>query len=135
MTNSFIIIVGCSKRKKNYSCKAKEMYSESPLFRKTITYIEKNYECGYSIISAKYGIISANQIIDPYDSFINNDISELLIENIKNSIFPFKKVIAFCGSKYVKLIRKTCPEVCIVEPLKGMGIGKRLKFLDEVNCQ
>ena len=135
MTDNFVIIVGCSKRKKSYTCPAEEMYSESQLFSKTIKYIKNNYNCSYKILSAKYGIISPDTIIEPYDVTINSPLSIDMLYKIRSSLDSYDKVIALCGSGYVKIIRGVLPTMCIVEPMKGLGIGKRLQYLNGVNRQ
>ena len=131
-----IIVVGCTKKKKSYPCKASEMYSESVLFTKIIGYIESYYSYEYRILSAKYGIITPDTEIEPYDICMkdvhrcNREYSEM-IKNIKLHLGSYDKIIAFCGQDYVKMLRIALPDKCIIEPLKGMGIGQRLQFLKE----
>lgn len=60
-------VVTCSKQKKTYSCPAKEMYSDSYLFRLLSKYCEKNYD-EYVILSSKYGCIKPNKVIEPYEN-------------------------------------------------------------------
>lgn len=135
MIHSFVIVVGCTKKKKEYRCKAEEMYSESTLFNKTVFYIKTNYDTPFVILSAKYGIISQETIISPYDTTITNCDDRFIRQNIRENLSRYNKIIAFCGSGYVNALRKALPTTCIVEPLRGLGIGKRLKFLSEVNQQ
>jgi len=61
-----LAIITCKATKKAYSCKAEEMYSDSPQFNHQVPFIESYYN-DYKIISAKYGILDRDTIIDPYD--------------------------------------------------------------------
>ena len=129
-----MIVVSCSNKKKSYNCQAQEMYSESILFRKTKDYIIKNYGGRYVILSSKYGIILPNKEIEPYDLFIKDidkEHKKRLIYNIYFNLLPFKELIVFGGKEYVNIIKQACPKLKIIEPLKGLGIGKRLQFLSE----
>lgn len=131
-----IIVVGCTKKKKPYPCIASEMYSESVLFSKTVAYIESYYKSEYVILSAKYGIIKPTVIINPYDS-TTSDIFRCtgqyswMRKDVARELFDYDKIIAFCGQDYIKMLRIALPNKCIIEPLKGMGIGQRLQFLTE----
>jgi len=49
-------LISCTKRKKDFPCKASEMYSASDLFRKAYAYCYKNYD-NVAILSAKYGLL------------------------------------------------------------------------------
>jgi hypothetical protein len=130
-----IVVVGCTKTKKAYRCKASEMYSESTLFQKTIRYINSYYYLPYVILSAKYGIITPETVIDPYDVSItgvskNTEDYNKILWDVAAKLGDYDKIIALCGSPYVNTISKVCVGKVIVEPMKGMGIGQRLQFLD-----
>jgi len=133
-----IIVVSCSNKKKNYICSAEEMYSESVLFRKTIHYIKCFYALPYVILSSKYGIIKPENVIEPYDKYIKNCNEkelEFLNVNIYYHLSPFQKIIVYGGKEYVNLIKESVEEnTIVIEPLKGLGIGRRLKYLGDLPC-
>jgi hypothetical protein len=133
--NAFVIVVGCTKSKMGYACPAEEMYSKSHLFKKTVVFIKSNYYTEYLILSAKYGIISPSDIIEPYEVKMGSVIPTEILVSIRTNLSDYNKIIAFCGSNYVNAMRKAFPTKCIVEPLRGLGIGKRLQFLNEVYQQ
>ena len=61
---------------KKYKCKASELYSKSPRFALAYEYAKKNSDEVY-ILSAKYGLISENGIIESYnDTLRDKSISE-----------------------------------------------------------
>ena len=71
-------LISCTKAKQTYLCKAREMYSASDLFRKAYKYCTANYT-RVAILSAKYGLLLPNDIIDPYNLTLN----EMSTEEVK----------------------------------------------------
>lgn len=69
MLANTLAVVNCKKSKQNYMCGAAEMYSASPMFRAMIAFIEKYYPA-YVILSAKYGVVTPDQVIEPYSLMI-----------------------------------------------------------------
>ena len=65
--NAFI---SCCKQKKSYACPAKELYT-STLFNLQYTYAEYRADHIY-ILSAKYGLLLPEQIIEPYELKLSN---------------------------------------------------------------
>ena len=61
-----IAILGCKSQKQDYECPAEEMYSKSYIFSKQLEIVNKNYD-KYYILSSKYGLITPDTIIEPYD--------------------------------------------------------------------
>ena len=62
-----IAIINCKAKKQKYSCKAEEMYDISFQFRHQVKFI-KEYYGDYLILSSKYGLITPDTIIDPYET-------------------------------------------------------------------
>lgn len=60
-----IALIGCGKLKAPSACAAKDLYT-GPLFRTARTYAEKNCD-GWLILSAKYGLLEPDRIIEPYE--------------------------------------------------------------------
>ena len=131
-----IVLISCVSKKLNRKAKAKDLYI-SPLFRYNLTYANSLNPDKIFILSAKYGLINLDEEIKPYDLTLNKmsqkEIklwAEKVIEELKRaSNLQADKFIFLAGEKYrrdlVPLIRNH--EV----PLKGLGIGKQLKFLKE----
>ena len=74
-----IVLVGCSKRKASEAAPAALLYN-SPLFKKAIAYAKYLQFVGQAahvlILSAKYGAVRPDQILDPYNLDIGS-LSEL----------------------------------------------------------
>lgn len=66
-----IALISCTKSKKDYACIASEMYSESTTFKYSYKYAELIADKIY-ILSAKYGLLETNKVIEPYDLTLNN---------------------------------------------------------------
>lgn len=69
-----IALISCTKRKKAYRCKAGEMYTESP-------WLKLDYELAtfvadrIYILSAKHGLLPAEQEIEPYNEALHDKSS------------------------------------------------------------
>ena len=70
-----IALLSCTSKKKNYSCKASELYSESQNFVYAYAYAKKNCEKIF-ILSAKHGLIHEDEIIEPYNMTLNDQSKE-----------------------------------------------------------
>lgn len=131
-----IAVIGCSKLKLRGEHKAQILYSKSSLFKKSLEYCKfKNFD-KIVILSAKYGILNLDELIVDYNETIRDKSKQLLLEWATNTVnklktFHIKEVYFFCGSSYIKPISKMLinNNFIIYEPLKGLGIGKRLQFL------
>lgn len=61
-----VALISCTKRKLDYACRAKDLYSKSNLFRHSYRYATIITDKIY-ILSAKHGLVDENTIIEPYD--------------------------------------------------------------------
>lgn len=129
-----IALISCSKEKRPYPCTASELYSASTLFSLSYQYAKKNTERIY-ILSAKYGLVPDDKVIEPYDQTLNDMTRGQQLEwarkvllalshecNIENNTF-----ILLAGSHYCRDIQNHLP-YCVL-PLAGMRMGERMAFL------
>ena len=117
--------------------KAKDLYI-STLFKKTIRFIENdNRFTNWYILSAKYGLIDKNEIIQAYDmtllNFSNKELeiwsNSILIEIMKRKLDDLH---FFCGEKYHNQYLLQLLELNGIKytlPMKGLSLGKRLQYL------
>lgn len=121
-----IALISCSKEKRPYPCTASELYSASTLFSLSYQYAKKNTERIY-ILSAKYGLVPDDKVIEPYDQTLNDMTRGQQLEwarkvllalshecNIENNTF-----ILLAGSHYCRDIQNHLP-YCVL-PLAGCG--------------
>jgi hypothetical protein len=66
-----IILISCVKKKLPHRAKAQDLYI-STLFRLNLDYARSLKPDAIYILSAKYGLVSLDQAIDPYDITLNN---------------------------------------------------------------
>lgn len=128
-----VALVSCTKLKQNNAYQAKDMYLPSQLFKKARYYIENNYSNWY-ILSAKYGLLHIDQIIEPYDMTLNtmkaNEIktwSENIFKQLPDNI---THVDFYAGEKYRKYLIPLLEErnISYSIPLKGLGIGQQMQW-------
>ena len=131
-------LVSCSKSKRNYSCKACEMYSPSTLFKKAYQYAIKNYDV-VTILSAKYGLLLPDDEIEPYDLTLKT-MSTLQRKEWANKVFKQMKnrldlgntrsAHFHTGREYREHLiprLKSTGITCIV-PLEGLFFGQQLAW-------
>lgn len=130
-----IALISCASKKLPYKTRAKELYA-SPLFKLALKYAESLADKIF-ILSAKYGLLDLEEEIEPYNQTLNKMpdseikkwaeavVSQLsIISNLQEDEFIF-----LAGEKYRKYLLPHIKNYKI--PLKGMGIGKQLKYLKE----
>lgn len=130
-----IALVSCSKNKRNSTCAAAEMYSESTLFTKATSYIKnQNYEKWF-ILSALHGLLEPEQQIEPYDVTLNNMSGSEIKQwasKVKQQLQQYNIDIVdfYAGDKYRKYLIPLLEQEGIKSnvPLRGMGIGQQLQF-------
>lgn len=130
-----IILISCCKQKAKERCKAKNMYI-SPLFKLSWKYA-KQFDSDIYILSAKYGLLNPETIIEPYDLTLKKfskdeqiKWSSDIVEKLKNICsLENDKFIILAGNTYIEYI---LPFIKNYElPMIGLGLGKRLKWLNK----
>lgn len=124
-------LVACTKQKQPYACAAREMYLPSTLFRKASAYCSREYDRWY-ILSAKYGLLSPDDIIEPYDQTLktmSRAEREEWGQQVSSQLAKLgdHQYFAHAGSAYLRPLSG----VNIVNVLAGLRIGKRLRWYDE----
>ena len=135
--NKKLYLISCSKTGSNKTTKAKDMYI-SELFRKSYAYA-KNRNGDIFVLSAKYGLLDENDVIEPYDETMNEKgkakrvaWSESVAREIVKKYSPCVIVI-LAGKSYYQYLKPMMESngYTVELPLDGMGIGQRLKYLKE----
>jgi len=132
-----VVLISCASRKLSVRAKAQDLYV-STLFKLNLKYAQKLEPDNIFILSAKHGLLSLAEEIEPYELTLNNmyaneikqwadqvlkQISE--IYSIEETIFIF-----LAGEKYRKYLLPHLKNIQI--PLEGLGIGKQLQKLKEL---
>ena len=86
------------------------------------------------ILSAKYGLLSETDIVEPYDlSLFDLSRQDRIqwgreVTDKLTAINP-NTVTLLCGNEYSRYLDLS--KFTVLNPLKGLGIGKRIQFLSE----
>lgn len=133
MTRPVAALISCVSKKQNKPCSAIDLYT-SPLFKKSVKFANK-YGLSIYILSAKYYLVRSDRIIAPYDLTLNSmsrseldQWAKVTAEQIKTE-FNNGTLLVLAGSKYLSFTKYT--DNPIIDPLKNLGIGKRLQYLDK----
>ena len=131
-------LISCSKSKGGHSDFARNMYV-SPLYRKSVM-VAEGWGLSFSILSAKYGLIDPEEIIEPYDLTLKGAPKQFKSEwarkvdaQIRSSIDPNKQLIVLAGDDYyVPLIEAGAGRpLNFFAPMRGLSLGNRLVFLNQ----
>ena len=126
-------LISCVKTKCKYRTEAKNMYL-SPLFKGYYNIAKRNCDLIY-ILSAKYGLLKENDIIEPYEESLNNKTeyqrklwSYNVFREIEKNIKKDDIIYWYAGMNYKKYLSKILINKQI-HYSKNLGIGKILKKL------
>lgn len=131
------VFIGCADSKKNYQCKAEELYSESAIFRKSLAYARKLVDDkDIYIISAKHHVVNLSDILKPYSVTLKNMsvdqrkawAEEVLAEFKKRHISPDHKALFLCGEYYYGDLKDYFRES--ETPWKGRWFAEIMTYLD-----
>ena len=139
-----IAIIGCSKSKQNYSCRADEMYTGT-IFKKSYD-VAKQITNNIYILSAKYGLLRPDTVINTYDLALLSNVFDYSIPNpltrksygkhrrLRNKIIGNRlldtlnkqnitnkgcKTYTFISEYYIRVLEKNV----LIEPYKNMTLG------------
>ncbi len=151
-----IALVGCGKSKLDHAAEAQDLYT-GPLFQKAKAFAQVDADAWY-ILSARHCTVRPTKVLEPYEYRLDsktqqerylwgvvarNDLSRYLVDDghmrlVKSPtgflIFPPDEpvtLVMLAGQAYVDpLVAQLAGKPFhIEEPMKGMGIGDRLKWL------
>ena len=131
-----IVLISCVSKKLNHKSKARNLYI-SPLFRKNLQYARLLNPDRIFILSAKYGLISLDREIEPYDKTLNKMSSDEIKMWANNILKELKKVVDLDNDEFILLAGKNYRKFLLSHikiykiPLKGLSIGKQLKWLND----
>ena len=132
-----LCLVSCVAQKLPRAAPAKDLYT-STLFRKMRGFVEAR-SWPWLILSAKYGILPPEQVIEPYEKTLNTrgvaerrDWAEGCLRALGPRLAGFQSVAFLAGEKYreflVPALRDRGIEVHV--PMAGLRIGEQFAWLD-----
>ena len=127
-----IVFVGCGAAKRKRACKAEDMYTGS-YFKQCITYAKTlTKDNNIYILSAKYGVLPLNKVINPYNKTLNtmskdeiNEWANMVITQLQElHITPDMPVTFICGKNYYQPLTNYFTNITTPLPEGGMGYQK-----------
>ena len=131
-----IVLISCVSKKTSYKTKAKDLYI-SLLFKLSLKYAKSLRPDKIFILSAEHGLLDLETEVEPYDKTLNlmplKDIKRWAdnVINQLNKVTNLEKdeIVFLAGENYRKYLIPYISNYKI--PLKGLSIGKQLKYLKE----
>lgn len=125
-----MILIQCTKSKRDEAAKAKYLYDESRYFNAMRDYAEATGEMWF-ILSAKHGLLDPETVIEPYNEF---GLSEKQAKEIAEEVAQEADYVELIGGK--EYSNQLTPEleqrgVEVKELCRGDRIGTRVQKLQE----
>ncbi len=134
--SNFHALISCSKTKSGHRDTARNMYA-SPLYRKSVLLAE-SWGLTFSILSAKYGLLHPDQVIEPYDLTLKGATKQAKREwamKVDSQIRAAtdRKLVILAGDDYFSPLLEAGQKqpLSYLAPMQGLSLGNRLAFLNE----
>jgi hypothetical protein len=131
-----IALISCTKEKLGHAAPAGELYT-SQLFRKSLSYARSLQVDRVFVLSAKHGLVPLERVLEPYDeSLLTKRAAErwrwatMVLDQMHDAGLDGARFILLAGRRYTENL---VPYITSEDPLKGLGMGQRLRFLTERN--
>ncbi|MBE6908982.1 MAG: hypothetical protein E7474_05190 [Ruminococcaceae bacterium] len=132
-----VALISCTKEKMPCRCMARELYSPSTLFSLSYQYARQHADKIY-ILSAKYGLLAEDAIVEPYDLTLKTMSRE---ERIQWTYRVYDQLKANCsvnedtfmilaGRSYYEFLLPMLPNATL--PLGSLPMGKRIAYLNDL---
>jgi hypothetical protein len=131
-------LISCSKSKGTHRDIASNLYV-SPLYRKSVL-IARAWGLKFSILSAKYGLLDPESMIEPYDLTLKGASKQFKDEwayrvdsQIRCTIDKRISLIVLAGDDYYAPLTAAgaVNPLNFFAPMRGLSLGNRLAFLNE----
>jgi hypothetical protein len=132
----WVILVSCAATKFDRPAPAADLYT-SPLFIKARNYAEASGHPWF-ILSARHGLVEPGTVLEPYDTTLtelNPDERSAWAGRVTRALYHrgfggWGVFEVHAGDAYVRPLRVALGPIAldIIEPLAGLGIGRRLQW-------
>lgn len=131
-----LVLVSCVGQKRNELAPARDLY-RSAWFTKARAYVEKRH-ADWRIISALYGLVVPDAVIEPYERTLNKlgvverrEWAERVYGEIRAQLVGHSRVVFLAGQRYREyLAPKLIADGYRVEvPMEGLTIGRQIAWL------
>ncbi len=134
-----VALVSCVKSKQATPHPAKDLYT-SPLFRGLRRYAEAHADRWF-ILSAKYGLLDPDRVVDPYEKTLNKmstaarrEWADEVKVDLARVLPSGAEVIVLAGERYRENLMPFFQERGhpVQVPLEGLPMGRQILFLNSV---
>jgi hypothetical protein len=130
-----VVLVSCVKSKRTERCRAADMYT-SPLFRKMMAYAKTLSPKSIFILSAKYGLLSPDDLIEPYNCTLKEmktaerrAWAEKVLSGLRHQCnLDADKFVFLAGEPYRANLLPHIKHFSV--PLERLPFGKQLQWLE-----
>ena len=136
-----LYLVSCVGQKLSVPAPAADLYT-SAWFRKARSYVAKSGE-PWLILSAKYGLVHPDKVIEPYDVTLNTmpvadrrEWARKVFADLESYLAGVETVVFLAGKRYRQFLEVALAAkgVTVSVPMEGLRIGEQLSWLErEIN--
>lgn len=130
-----VVLISCVKSKRDQRCRAADMYT-SPLFQKMMAYAQSQKPERIYILSAKYGLLLPDDMIEPYEQTLKTmrtaerqawaqDVLSALRQHCDLDSDEF---VFLAGDAYRQNLVPHIKHYIV--PMEGLPFGKQLQWLE-----
>ncbi len=130
-----IVLLSCVKSKRNYPCRAGEIYA-SPLFQKMMAYARRLNPERIFILSAEYGLLNPDDVINPYERTLKNMKADEKQRWAQDVLSKLKRSCNIETDNFIFLAGVPYRENLVSHlrhydvPMEGLAFGRQLQWLD-----
>jgi cytoplasmic iron level regulating protein YaaA (DUF328/UPF0246 family) len=134
--NAPIVLLSCVKSKRDHRCRAGDIYT-SPLFQKMMAYAESLRPKRIFILSAKYGLLTPDDVIEPYEQTLKKMKTaerrlwaQKIISALRQNCDPdTDQFVLLAGEAYRENLVPHLRHHKV--PMEGLAFGKQLQWLEQ----
>lgn len=128
--------MSCVAKKRTYAAPARDLYT-SALFQKARAYAERTADAWF-VLSAKYGLVNAESVIEPYDVTLNEmGVGErrVWVARVQQQLEQVTRtgdtIVMLAGARYREGLTAALQRrgVRVEVPIQGLKIGEQLQWL------
>jgi Family of unknown function (DUF6884) len=136
--NGAVVLVSCVKSKGRHPAPARLLYT-SPWFQKVRAIVEAT-NARWFILSARYGLVSPDKKIAPYEHTLKNmGVAErkTWATHVLNDLIPQidgeKRVVVFAGDRYREFLMEPLQRkgIKVEVPMEKLALGEQLAWLSQ----
>lgn len=131
-----VVLVSCVKSKRDHPCRAGDMYT-SALFRKMMAYAGRLTPRSTFILSAKYGLLHPDTVIEPYEQTLRRmkgPVREAWAHDVLGALrhtcdLETDQFVFLAGEPYRRDLVPHIRHYAV--PMDGLSFGRQLQWLKE----